>query len=78
MQNLKSERRNAEKKAKNHGYNAKQLEKKSIKAEEAGRERKAEALYDKANAEWDKETAEQERAAKAHHKVEELRYGKDN
>ena len=76
MQTLKSERRNAEKNAKTHGYNAKQLEKKSIKAEEAGRERKAEALYDKANAEWDKETAEQQRAANAHHKVEELRKSK--
>ena len=75
MQQYKSVRRNAEKSAKTHGYNAKKLENRSIKAEDEGKERKAEYLYDKANSEWDKETAEQDRAAKAHKKVEELKYG---
>ncbi len=72
--NQKSIRRNAEKEAKKHGYNAKQYEKRSIKAEEAGRERRAEYLYDKANSEWDKETAQQQRAADAHRKVEDMRF----
>ena len=69
----KSIRRNAEKNAKGHAYKAKQFEKKSIAAEDQGKELKAERLYDKANTEWDKETAEQDRAAKAHRRVEELR-----
>ena len=69
----KAIRRNAEKNAKGHAYKAKQLENRSIKAAEAGKERTADNLYDKANAEWDKETAEQERAAQAHSRVEQLR-----
>ena len=72
--NYKSIRRNAEKEAKKHGYNAKQYERRSIKAEEDGRERRAEYLYDKANSEWDKETAQQQRAADAHRKVEDMRF----
>jgi hypothetical protein len=78
LHDQKAIRRNAEKNAKGHAYKAKQFERRSDRAIEQGRERKAEALYDKANAEWDKETAEQDRAAKAHHKVEELRYGKES
>ena len=69
----KAIRRNAEKNAKDHAYKAKQFEKRSDRAGELGKERRAEYLWDKANDEWDKETAEQERAAQAHNRVEQLR-----
>ena len=74
----KAIRRNAEKNAKTHSYNARKLENRSIKAAEAGKERAADNLYDKANAEWDKETAEQQRAEDAHRRVEELRPHRKN
>ena len=74
----KSVRRNSENAAKTHSHNARQLEKRSIKAGEAGREGAAERLYNQANAEWDAETRAQQKAAEAHKKVEELRYGKSD
>lgn len=73
IHDYKAIRRNAEKNMKDHAYKAKQFEKRSDKAIEQGRERKAEVLYDKANDEWDQETREQQRAAQAHHRVEQLR-----
>ena len=73
IHDYKAVRRNAEKNMKDHAYKAKQFERRSDKAIEQGKERKAEVLYDKANDEWDQETAEQQRAAQAHNRVQQLR-----
>ena len=69
----KSLRRNAQRCIKQHDYNAKELDKKATKAAEEGKERRAEYLSDKANAEWDKSTRQEDRALIAQNEVDRLR-----